>query len=832
MQIRRPFLWIAGAVVLGEICRIRELSDALRTSALFGFVLMELMLPWGGSKGSAKGFLRKTGDGCASGGRGGLDEEPLPFFLLLLLMFCLGALRAEIVSASFQTEEAQAFFSRWTLRNEGAFDYALYLKGMGVSSEASYAQFRAGGLLSSGGPYFRLLGDLRQRCAETLSAVLSEKDAGIFGALLLGDKSALPETVQSLYQSQGIAHLLAVSGLHLSIIGMGFYRVLRKCGAGLWLSVPLSSVLVLSYGFLTGAQGSAMRAALMLLVHFLAFHTGKSYDTLSALSFSAVLLLLWRPYLLLGSGFQLSFGAILAISLFGESVIHRVETLRMRCLNARDTAGAKRVQRGTERYGKRIAQEARLPGPARAWITSLSIQFFTLPVILYHFYVLPPYGIFLNFIVIPLMSFVMGSGLLALLWGLLGFRLIAGGFGGAGHYILAFYEWLCRLTSDLPASSLVIGRPGTARVFLYYGAMLLLFFLCFGKRSSRVSPGKRCVLYFLMLGVSAAVLFSHPGPQTLQVTAIDVGQGDGFLLRYRDSSILVDSGSSSEKELGKYTLRPFLQSQGIGSLDAVFVSHADLDHTNGISYLLEEMPELRIARLVLPKAALQEREAYQPLCDAYRDAHPDGSIQYLSENDCFFLSPKGKDTKAAGPRLRCIYEGRGDTAALNAHSPVMLLEYGAFSMLFTGDTIREDEALLARKIRNGEVLLPTNRLTVLKAAHHGSRTSSSDAVLKLFEPAYALLSYGAHNSYGHPHREVTERLARYGTRLLETGKSGEICLRTDGRRLWLNTPFRTEAEGRTEEKTAPGKAEAEETGNLRCSGKQAGTVDTNRDSAL
>ena len=814
MYTGRLFPWIAGSFVLGEISGICELSAGLRCFAGSLFLCMLLLLA---ACRAPEEDLRNRKPFFKSRG---LEKGPLLFFLCCFLFFLAGFFRAAAVSGEFSQPQHQAFFSRYGIRNPGEFDYGLYLKGLGISSEEALEAYRQGGILSSGLPYFSTLGSLRQRCMEVLDALLPQKDAGLYRALLLGDKSEMDEGVRDLYQSQGIAHLLAVSGLHVGIIGMGFFRLLRFLGMGLSGAGLWSALLVVSYGFLTGAQGSAVRAVVMLLAKFLSLRLGRSYDSLSALGLSALLLAAAHPYILLQSGFQLSFGAILAISLLGEHLLRALELEREN--RSRKT--------GFVLY---ISHRGRLPGAVRTVFTSTAIQFFTLPLILYHFFTFPPYGILLNFIVIPLMGFVLCSGLLALCLGLLtsllqgspllapaaGFLwLLARGAAGAGHYILLFYEQLCSITKKFPASSILLGRPELKEIVLYYFLMLagfvLLFFpfFCrkrlwelpekgpapkplknrfslrqavihglfqrFFRRLFRIRPELRALLYFLLLILSAGLFVKSP-PKELEITAIDVGQGDGFLIRYQDTSILIDGGSTSESELGKYTLEPVLLSQGVSRLSAAIISHCDTDHTSGLSYLLSNTPELTIERLLLPKAA-REDPAYDPL------------KAFFSQEDIHYFSEGDRLSLPGGPELLCLYPGRVRTPELNSHSEALLLRYGGFSMLFTGDMMKGDEALLAKALRQHQALseglfLP-GRLTVYKAAHHGSRSSNSDLLLKQFAPEYVLFSYGENNSYGHPHREVVERFSHYGAKPLMTGRSGGIRLLTDGRRLRI-IPF-------------------------------------------
>lgn len=610
-------------------------------------------------------------------------------------------------------------------RNEGVFDFRLYYRTISVHGSMYGTSFRVIG--GEPKPFARGLQELRLRMGDILDQLLPPQDAGIYRALLTGDKSAMDEDIRSLYQENGIAHILAVSGLHLSILGLGVYELLRRFGRSKAASGSVAALLIISYGILTGCSGSALRAVLMLLLRFLAAAVGRSYDMLTAMA-AAALFLLWKePFMLFSAGFQLSFLAVLAIGL---------------------------------RHALPAPKHPLLEG---LWL-SFYLQLLTLPVILFHYFRFPLYGIFLNLIVLPLMGCVIYSGVFGV--GLFGLseKLATIAVGG-GHWILRLYTLLCTHCAALPYSSLLLGRPSMHSILLYYTALGFVTWALAERHAAERSGLATCRLPLpcIVLPLLLSMLcLPAKQPQGLEITALDVGQGDGFILRNQGLVMSVDGGSTSDQRLGENVLVPYLESQGIEHIDLALITHCDADHYSGIQYLLEEA-KMTIGELLLPRVAMQDARY-----DALRDAAAarDVRIRYFGQGDCIDLGEV---------EIRGYYPaGTERLEAANDHSIGMLLRAPDFQMLFTGDMDEDCERQMLASLWEANAGYP--KIDVLKAGHHGSHTSSSEALLAALRPDYAILSYGVGNDYGHPHAETRERLRRYGVEMLETGKMGEIRL--------------------------------------------------------
>ena len=631
-------------------------------------------------------------------------------------------------------------------RNPGEFDYRMYCLAKKISgifraehlellNEADespkplahlkwcYWQVREG---------IRQFGLLLERKLERIS---EPEDLGVLKAVLLGQKSELDEGLYSLYRKNGIAHILAISGLHVSIGGMGIWRILRAIGMGYMESGCIAFVVLLGYGTMVGFGPSVIRAVFMLGVSFCAGILGRTYDLPSAMCVPAMGILLSGPFMLTQASFQLSFLAVGAMFVPGNVLAKQWEWKGIR---------------------------------ETVWI-SLSLQMVTLPFVLLHSYEVPVFGVFLNFVVVPLMSYVLISGIFGVagsfVWEGIGILML-----GGAHWILELYECLCQGMQQIPNANAVLGVPSTWKLLAYFGLIMggTWMMFRFGKR------------WLLLWGIGVLVLlpWSESG---LSVTILDVGQGDGIFLEAEGRTMLVDCGSSQKQELGEKVLIPFLKSQGVDQLDTIVVTHGDQDHISGIRELLEDNESgIDIGQLIVSESGMTDAA-----CKELEDLAQLRKIPVrMCEAGDSFTGVLGDSVEILC--LNPVVDGKKAQEAAsdrNAESIVLHISYGAFSMLLTGDIgIREEEELLER--------YDLSPVTVLKAAHHGSANSSSREFLDSVKPAYAIFSYGEGNSYGHPAPGVVDRCRELGAQVWETAESGAIRLWTDGNHLriygWLD----------------------------------------------
>lgn len=623
---------------------------------------------------------------------------------------------------------------------------------------------------------------LKERWKELFIRHLGEYYGGAMNAVLLGDKSSLDTEMKTLYQKSGISHLLAISGLHMTFLGMGVYRCLRRAGLGFTLSGTAGGILLLLYSIMIGSGVSSFRALIMFMIRMGAEITGRDYDLPTALSAAAAGLCIWRPLYLADAGFQMSFGAILGMIVFAP-----VFSELFGC-------GIQEEKIREGQSGRRAAVSAR----CRLWLTrslgvSLSVNLILIGPLLYFYFEIPPYSVVLNLLVIPLMPVVIGAGMAGLL--------LLSVLEPAGEWILQLcrivlsgYDEVCRWSQMLPGSRVVTGKPHLYWILLYYCVLSLLYLLyryalsrrkqdlisrgVKGGRSVRIrsewdmacrAPGVLLVIF--AAGMIIGCRTGYQREKELQVSVLDVGQGDCIYIKGPSSDFLIDGGSSDISSPGSYRIEPFLLSRAVERLDYVFVTHGDKDHINGIGEMLLNQPMgVKIGTLVLPSPGYHDRNLKNLALTALKT----GTDVVVMKEDDKITDRQGKQVMT----LTCLSppENGEMPEEGNASSMVLEAEYGETRFLFPGDLEGDGEEIL---IKSGKL----RKCNVLKAAHHGSGNSGSEPFLDLTKPDITLISAGVENRYGHPHKETLLRLEESGSSIYSTQENGTLTVRTDGRQI-------------------------------------------------
>lgn len=567
---------------------------------------------------------------------------------------------------------------------------------------------------------------LRKKLARIYEEVFDSGDASLAKAMVLGNKDSLDEDTKTLYQRNGIAHLLAISGLHIAMLGGTLYQLLRRLLGSYPAAAGAGILFIVLYGIMTGLSGATLRAVIMLALSIGADISGRRYDMLTAIAAALFFILLMKPYQITQAGFLLSFGAVIGIA-----VVNPV--------------------------WKQIFKK--LPHFLDGLMVSVSVQLVLLPIFLYYFYEIPLYGVFLNVLVIPAMSLLLAS---LVLCGIAGCVLLKAAFLFAkpAQWIFLIYEQLCILSEKLPLHTVCTGRPSIIWIAVYYS--ILAVFVAAGYKKKWIGEALSGSLFILLwLGLFL--------PGNLMICMFDVGQGDGIYIRTPERRhILIDGGSSSKQKVGTYVLKNGIKYFGGASLDYVFVSHSDGDHYSGILELLEDKT-VSVRNFVLP-AVMNPDEAY---CELEQKARNRGChIYYMKKGDKLLIDDV---------TFYCLNPERRRYEDKNQGSIVLWMTYDRFDMLFTGDMDEVIEKEIINQV-NG-------KMEILKVAHHGSATASSSSFLEHFYPDAACISVGEKNQYGHPAREVMERLRKYCRNIYLTKNSGAITIDTDGKVYQIITYF-------------------------------------------
>ena len=616
-------------------------------------------------------------------------------------------------------------------RNPGEFNARQY-----YACDHMYYSVKKGEVLKKGkegNAYQTLLLRIREHLNGVLEDAAGET-APVFAAMVLGEKGELPKETKMLYQMAGIIHILAISGLHISLLGVGLYELLKKTGLGIWSAGFLSLTVMIFYGEMTGGSVSAMPAVSMFLIATGAKILGRIYDMMTALSVSAMILLLESPAYLYNTGFLLSFGAVLGVGAV-LTVFLKFSGIKNKIL--------------------------------KSLMGSVCVQLTTLPVMLWFYGEVSIIGIFFNLLVLPTVGIVLISGVFTALIGCISPGL-AVCVSLPGRLVLFAYDKLCCLGTSLPFCTWTPGQPKIWQAVIYY----VILFSVTGAAGFLIKKEvkNRRKLYLAKSGLVvslAAALFvlSQRDRLHMEITCLDIGQGDAIAVQLPTGEVfLVDGGSSNKKNIGQYQLLPFLKNQGISYVDAVFISHTDEDHISGVREILEYMEKglisLKIGNLILPGIS-EKPEAWRELEALAKKV----GIQVMTAN-------RGDDFRIGDGRISVLSPEKGASGEdVNEDAVVFLLSYKNFRGLFTGDVGEETEKKLLSVLSD---------VDFLKVGHHGSGYSSTQAFLDKIKPEVSVISCSESNTYGHPSPETIKRLEKSGSRVEYTMKSGAVTVFTDG----------------------------------------------------
>lgn len=646
-----------------------------------------------------------------------------------------------------------------TASNPGEFDQKQYYRELNFYYQLYADQIEV--VSGHSNILFTKLDEIRHQLSTSIESGLPDKQAGIMQAVLLGQKTELPSDIKQLYQQNGIGHLLAISGLHVTIFCFGIFRLLLICRLPRRISILATISFLISYGLMTGFSISTSRAVIMMLLLFAADLLHRSYDLLSSLAISACIITLQNPYAIYSCSFLLSYFAVLGIAailpalqmiIVGDSEKRRAKLRKKR-------RWIREKQQGTLLDKCQCKLSLLLEKTAQSLLASAAIQLTTLPIVLFFFYEIPVYGIFLNLLVLPLVSYLVLIGGVACILGLW-LPFVSHFLFGTTYCILSFYEYLCRLFQRLPIHSLILGQPQISRIVIYY-IILALSLLWINKRTI-------IKLYPLLIWTAAVILLLFPIPRKyFKAVFLDVGQGDGILLQHTDgTTFLIDGGSTSKNNIGEYCLIPYLKSQGIHCIDYMIMTHADKDHISGQLELMKHVADrqdiqIRKLLLPLPSQEMQSKEGYRQMITAAKQA--DIPIQTICAGD---------HLQKGALSVACLHpKPFFDASSANAYSTTIEVTYYSTKMLLCGDLEGDGEQYVLEQLKRSGT-----RFNILKVAHHGSKNSTSAEFLAQVQPQYAIISCGKNNRYGHPHRELLSRLNSISAHILSTTEQGAVTV--------------------------------------------------------
>lgn len=730
--------WAWDTVVLtGEAADLVHPADGSREGRSFVLKRVGVLRGFGASFGTEESLSESISE----------RAEDHPYFTKEETVLCYLKEDSPLprVGSAVRVEGKAVPFSAAT--NPGEFDYRAYQNARGcILSLRDAAVLEESGTFDRAGQF---LFELRSRTAYFFTRVLGAEDGALACAMVLGEKKGLDQEIKSLYQEAGISHLLAISGLHISMIGLGLLAALKKMRLPPALCALTSAAVLWAYAAMVGMSVSTRRAAFMFTLMLAAGLAGRTADTLTSLTLAAFWILTAQPALAADAGFQLSFSAVAGIAAV-------VPVLR---------------ERGPQPPGRDAGRLRRTAAALRdSALTSFGVTLSMLPFLLFHYFEWNPWSVLANLAVIPLMSVLLFFLLLLAALGLcpMGFWPVRAAVSVAVlpvKGILFLYRTICEGIAALPFGRLRTGAPEKWQTAVFAAGLFLLIWL-----GTRVRPPVRAAAAALLTAV-----FLIRIPDGLHITMLDVGQGECVCLESPDRKFwLLDAGSTSNGSAGRYQIVPFLKYRGADGLEGIFVSHWDEDHVSALEDVFQWAKDARltIGGLYLPDTALRDESLENLLALAGRYEIPVKRIG------------AGASMRAGNLKLTCLHPVSGQTADdRNYVSAVLRLEYGSFSALFTGDLETQGEQWLVDTY--GESVLDS---TLLDAGHHGAKNASCDRFLEAVSPRAILITCGRNNRYGHPAPEMLERAEKAGIPCYITARSGALSVSVKKDRMTIE-PF-------------------------------------------
>ena len=561
--------------------------------------------------------------------------------------------------------------------------------------------------------------------------------AAVVTAVLIGDRTGLPVEVRDRLQAAGTYHVIAISGGNIAILAglvLGLLTVAGVRGrAAAWVAIAV----LLVYAQIATAGPSVWRATLMAVLYFGARLFDHRTAPWQAASVAAALMVVTHPLDVRDPGFILTFGATVAL-----------------------LEGARRGRAWLPR--RRVA----------AWLTasvlaSLATEIALVPVSAQAFSRVTGAGPLLNLVAVPMMAIAQIAGVVVAAAPFDGVASAAGWIGYAAAHLLIESS---RLVDAAPWLTLRVPAPGAALVVLYYVALASALVM---PRPTRTwSVAALVCLLALIAGVRPLRWLHDDSTPPWRWTVFDVGQAEAMLLEVGGGSLQVDAGGApfgtSTFDVGARVLAPALWARGVHGLDALLITHGDPDHLGGAPAVADAFSPARLWEGIdVPRhAALRE----------FRD-------RVRSRGRAVEARVAGESFDWHGARIRVLHPPAADwerPRVRNDDSVVLEIVYGDVALLLTGDISSGVEREIAARLTAAPIRL-------LKVAHHGSRTSTSQALLDAWRPQYAVISAGRGNTFGHPAPEVLRRLESIGARILRTDRHGQITIETDGRGVDVRT---------------------------------------------
>lgn len=619
-------------------------------------------------------------------------------------------------------------------KNYKGFSYKGYLKTEGiygivkVENKIQVIKSKNVSLLQLG------INNLSIKIKQNLEKILPEKTVGLAEGILLGDSSELGEGLKENFRDCNLSHMLAVSGMHLSYLILCLNFILNKKNFGIRNCKIISIVVIIIFMLITNMSPSVVRAGISAIIGILGTLIYRKQDTYTTIAFACLLTLIKNPFSLLNIGMQLSYLATLGIVTFYP-----------------------------------LLSKIKIPeGKIKNYIientfVTISANILILPITIYNFNTIPTNFLLSNLIAGPVLGISLIFELITVFASVISINL-AKIPGFIVNVCLALLTKITEIISKIP--NITVVTPKILCVILVY---IIILNICLYINNKEIFKNyKISKVLFILISITL-ITNSINIESGMRFYFIDVGQGDSTLIcTPTGKNVLIDGGGSrtpDKYDVGEKVLLPYLLDRRIKKLDYIIISHFDADHAQGIETVIDK---IKVKNIVVSRQASQSAEY-------------DKIIKMCKEKKIRIIEAKRGETIMVDKYANFDILHPGDTllddgkGGLNANAIVAKLNYktekGLFTVLFTGDIEYDAEQELVKEYGN------KLKSDILKVAHHGSKTSSSQNFIELVKPKIALIGVGKDNTFGHPNESVLERLRDLKCKIYRTDENGEISIK-------------------------------------------------------
>lgn len=601
-------------------------------------------------------------------------------------------------------------------RNYKGFDYSQYLKTLNIYGTIKVEESK---LINKNqlSPILISINNIKEKMIDTANRNMPKRTANLLLGILIGERDNIQEDIIESFRTANLSHILAVSGAHTSYIILGITYLISKSKTPKRIGYIITIIILLIFIIITGASYSVVRACIMAIVVIGAKICYRKENFFTSICISLIIILIQNPFAINDIGLKLSFMGTAGIVIFNKSITNFFIKLKIK---------------------QKIAE---------ALSVTFSAQLMIMPITILNFNTISLTFFISNILASPLLGIIIIFGFISIFISSI-LNPISKILFLILHIFLELLILVSKVTEKIPGSSILVKTPNILFAIVYY--ILILFFNYFfvikqnptrrfHKKIIKIITIKNiknafkaiAVVFLIMLLLTRIVGIINP---TLKIYFIDVGQGDSTLIvTPKNKKILIDGGEGKTNVLFQYLL-----DRRINKIDYIIISHFDSDHCNGLIEIIEKM---RVENIVMSKQS-KESEEYKKILEIIKQKNI--KVSSVKAEDKIIIE-KNLYIKILNPAEKFEFQD------LNNNAIVAKLVYKNFSMLFTGDIEKAEESL-AKKYKN------ELKSTILKVAHHGSKTSTSEEFLKYVEPQIALIGVGKNNKFGHPNQITIERL--------------------------------------------------------------------------